>query len=247
MVLVYTNPTLLAKYFLLFLPLEALLDFGPDIFASFMYRFAGIELAVESIGGRRKRHYVSYVKSFVPFPRSFETGLEQIVVTGLYYPLFEEMVFRGLPYLLGFGVIGVGLGTAIWILMHPVWRLKMLPVNADTGTKLKMFAIDIVDYSIAGAWLSWLWFNGWGVLAVAYHIFHNTVVISPEVFPEGFNWLSSKLKFPFGGKGEAEEKPPKAPVYVHSTYRLRGTRHVETPELCLAQDAYHWVRKEETS
>ena len=140
--LVYTNPAQLAKAFFLFLPLEALLDFGPDELASILYRYAGIELSVLSIGGQRKRRYVVYVKSTVPFLRSFESGLEQIVVTGLYYPLFEEMVFRGLPYLLGFGVIGVGLGTAIWVLLHPVWRLKMLPINADTGTKLKMFTID---------------------------------------------------------------------------------------------------------
>jgi len=244
MVLVYTNPAQLAKAFFLFLPLEALLDFGPDVLASILYRYAGIELSVLSIGGQRKRRYVVYVKSTVPFLRSFESGLEQIVVTGLYYPLFEEMVFRGLPYLLGFGVIGVGLGTAIWVLLHPVWRLKMLPVNAETGTKLKMFTIDIVDYSIAGAWLSWLWLNGWGVLAVAYHIFHNFLVVAPQVFPEGFEWLGSKLKLPWPGGG-TEEKLPKNPVYVHSTYRLRGTKYIETPELCIAQDAYHYVKRED--
>jgi len=242
-VLVYTNPAQLAKAFFLFLPLEAVLDFGPDVLASILYRYAGIELSVLSIRGQRKRRYVVYVKS-VPFLRSFESGLEQIVVTGLYYPLFEEMVFRGLPYLLGFGVIGVGLGTAIWVLMHPTWRLKMLPVNADTGTKLKMFTIDIVDYSIAGAWLSWLWLNGWGVLAVAYHIFHNFLVVAPQVFPEGFEWLGSKLKLPWPGGG-TEEKLPKNPVYVHSTYRLRGTKYIETPELCIAQDAYHYVKRED--
>ena len=244
MALVYTNPALLAKYFLLFLPLEAVLDFGPDVLASVLYRYAGIELSVLSIGGKRKRRYVVYVKS-VPFLRSFESGLEQIVVTGLYYPLFEEMVFRGLPYLLGFGVIGVGLGTAIWVLLHPVWRLKMLPVNADTGTKLKMFTIDIVDYSIAGAWLSWLWLNGWGVLAVAYHIFHNFLVVAPQVFPEGFEWLSSKFKLPWPGGAGTEEKLPKTPVYVHSAHGLRGTRYIETPELCIAQDAYHYVKRED--
>jgi len=243
MVLVYTNPAQLAKAFFLFLPLEAVLDFGPDVLASVLYRYAGIELSVLSIRGQRKRRYVVYVKS-VPFLRSFESGLEQIVVTGLYYPLFEEMVFRGLPYLLGFGVIGVGLGTAIWVLLHPVWRLKMLPLNADTGTKLKMFTIDIVDYSIAGAWLSWLWLNGWGVLAVAYHIFHNFLVVAPQVFPEGFEWLGSKFKLPWPGGG-TEEKLPKNPVYVHSTYRLRGTKYIETPELCIAQDAYHYVKRED--
>jgi len=136
------------------------------------------------------------------------------------------------------------LGTAIWVLMHPTWRLKMLPVNADTGTKLKMFTIDIVDYSIAGAWLSWLWLNGWGVLAVAYHIFHNFLVVAPQVFPEGFEWLGSKLKLPWPGGG-TEEKLPKNPVYVHSTYRLRGTKYIETPELCIAQDAYHYVKRED--
>jgi hypothetical protein len=241
MALVYTEPSLLAKYFLLFLPLEALLDFGPDVVASFAYRFAGIELGVMSVGGVKKRHYVKYIKSL--FPRSFESGLEEVVVTGLYYPLFEEMVFRGLPYLLGFGFLGVSLGTAVWVLMHPVWRLKLLPVNADTSTKLKMFAIDIMDYSIAGAWLSWLWLHGWGVLAVSYHIMHNIVVVAPEVFPEGFSWLMDRLKFPFGGGGGGGEEVPKAPVYVHT---VRVTRHgtVETPELCVAQDAYHYVRKE---
>ena len=245
MALVYTDPSLLAKYFFLFLPLEALLDFGPDVFASFLYRFAGIELSVLSIGGQRRKRYVVYVKSTAPFLRSFESGLEQIVVTGLYYPLFEEMVFRGLPYLLGFGVIGVGLGTAIWVLLHPVWRLKMLPVNAETGTKLKMFGIDILDYSIAGAWLSWLWLNGWGVLAVAYHILHNFLVVAPQVFPEGLGWLSSKLKLPWPGGGGAEEKPPKAPVYVHSAQGLKGSRYIATPELCIAQDAYHYVKRED--
>ena len=120
----------------------------------------------------------------------------------------------------------------------------MLPLNAETGTKLKMFTIDIVDYSIAGAWLSWLWLNGWGVLAVTYHIFHNFLVVAPQVFPEGFEWLSSKLKLPWPGGG-TEEKLPKNPIYVHSTYRLRGTKYIETPELCIAQDAYHYVKRED--
>jgi hypothetical protein len=119
------------------------------------------------------------------------------------------------------------------------------PVNAETGTKLKMFTIDIVDYSIAGAWLSWLWLNGWGVLAVAYHIFHNFLVVAPQVFPEGFEWLSSKFKLPWPGGAGTEEKLPKTPVYVHSAHGLRGTRYIETPELCIAQDAYHYVRRED--
>jgi len=62
-VLVYTNPAQLVKAFFLFLPLEALLDFGPDVLASILYRYAGIELSVLSIGGQRKRRYVVYVKS----------------------------------------------------------------------------------------------------------------------------------------------------------------------------------------
>jgi hypothetical protein len=144
MALVYTDPSLLAKYFFLFLPLEALLDFGPDVFASFLYRFAGIELSVLSIGGQRRKRYVVYVKSTAPFLRSFESGLEQIVVTGLYYPLFEEMVFRGLPYLLGFGVIGVGFGALQYgFFSTPSGAEDAYPLNAETGTKLKMFGIDI--------------------------------------------------------------------------------------------------------
>lgn len=241
MVTVITDPWALAKAFFIFLPLEALLDFGPDVLASFLYRLTGIELGVLSIGGRPGRRYVKYVRSL--FPRSLESGLEEIVVTGLYYPLFEELVFRGLPYLLGMGVIGVGLGTAVWVLLHPVWRLKMLPVNATTGEKLKMFGIDVLDYSVAGAWLSWLWLNGWGVLAIIYHIFHNVVIVLPEVAPEGFSYIASKLHLPgpSGGKGEL----PKSPIYVHRT--VKGTGKVApyvSPDVCIAMDAYHWVQRD---
>ena len=76
MVLVYTNPAQLVKAFFLFLPLEAVLDFGPDVLASILYRYAGIELLVLSIGGQRKRRYVVYVKS-VPFLRSLRVALNK--------------------------------------------------------------------------------------------------------------------------------------------------------------------------
>lgn len=232
MAYVITSPSALFAAFFYFLPLEVLLDFGPDAIASLAYRHFGLELAM-SVEGPRKRRFVRYYKAV--FPRSFEEGLEAVVTTGLYYPLFEELVFRGLPYLIGLGVIGVALGTAVWVLMHPVWRLKMLPVASPTSDKLKMFAIDIADYSVSGAWLSWLWLSGWGILAIAYHIFHNVVVIMPDVAPEGVSWLKERLRLPWGkGGGSSAPERGSATTFV-SKARSVAPATWRDPSVCIAR------------
>jgi hypothetical protein len=43
---------------------------------------------------------------------------------------------------------------------------------------------------------SWLWLNGWGVLAVAYHIFHNFLVVAPQVFLRALSGSAQSSSYP---------------------------------------------------
>ncbi len=73
---------------------------------------------------------IRYYEDCIFDPRYFAsvdaTALyRSIVISGLYFPLFEEIFFRLVPlYFLGF--YGLILGNIVWVAMHPTWQLEKI-------------------------------------------------------------------------------------------------------------------------
>ena len=84
-----------------------------------------IRVLAERAMGIRPETFESRVGSILPLDMAYETAFRTIVLSALYYPLFEELKFRGLPYFF-FGSIGVVVGSTVWVLMHPAWQLQYL-------------------------------------------------------------------------------------------------------------------------
>jgi len=140
-----------------------------------------IRVLIERSIGIRPEMFESRI---VPLPinMSYETAFRTIVLTVLYYPLFEELVFRGLPFLL-FGTIGLAVGSTVWVVMHPSWQLQYiseLPLR-----KKLMFTATSSGYYIANAvFYGMMWVNGAGLAAILYHIFHNGWLTLGDIIKE---------------------------------------------------------------
>ena len=102
---------------------------------------------------------------------SYEAAFREVVLSALYSPLFEELVFRGLPCLL-FGSPGVVAGSAVWVAMHPAWQLQYL--SAYPLRKRLAFTLTSTCYYAANAaFYSMMWLSGAGLAAILYHMAHN--------------------------------------------------------------------------
>lgn len=112
----------------------------------------------------------------------YEDAFASVVGTALYAPLVEEMVFRGAPYIF-LGFPGLVIGNFIWVLAHPSWQLKYLS-GMPTKTKLAFTANTIFYYSCAAIFFSIPWIEGYGILSVIYHIFHNGFIVLGGIFSE---------------------------------------------------------------
>lgn len=102
---------------------------------------------------------------------SYEGAFRDLVLMVFYFPLFEELVFRGLPYLL-FGLPGVVVGSFVWVLMHPAWQLQYLS-NRSLGKKLAFTLSATAYYALTATFYSMVWLSGAGLVAILYHMFHN--------------------------------------------------------------------------
>jgi len=116
-----------------------------------------------------------------PAGMAYEEAYNQLVRVGLYYPLFEELVFRGAPLLL-LGPAGLAVGSAVWVLLHPAWQLRYLSHHplwrrvAFTVTCSTYYALNAVFYSL-------MWLSGAGLAAIVYHAAHNTLITLTEILP----------------------------------------------------------------
>jgi len=102
---------------------------------------------------------------------SYEFAFRDFVLAVLYYPLFEELIFRGLPYLV-FGFYGIVLGSLTWAVMHPAWQLFL--VQSYSLRKKIAFTVTTLSYYLCNAvFYSMIWMGGFGLVAVLYHMAHN--------------------------------------------------------------------------
>lgn len=125
----------------------------------------------------------------------YEDAFASFVGTALYAPLIEEIVFRASPYLI-LGSGGLIVGNAVWVLAHPSWQLRYI-----SGLPLKKkiaFTINtIFYYACAAIFFSIPWIQGYGLLAIAYHMMHNGILTIGGIFHE--------MEFPAPWKKEEAE------------------------------------------
>jgi len=116
------------------------------------------------------------------FTVKYEDAFASIVGTALYAPLVEEIVFRAAPFIF-LGFPGLVVGNFVWVLAHPSWQLKYLS-GMPTKTKVAFTANTIFYYSSAAIFFSIPWIQGYGILSIIYHIFHNGVIVLGGIFSE---------------------------------------------------------------
>ncbi len=113
---------------------------------------------------------------------SYELAFADLVRTGLYYPIFEELLFRGLP-LFFFGVPGLIAASAVWVLLHPAWQLRYL--SGFPLWKKIVFTLTTSGYYASSAILySMMWLQGAGAIALVYHVGHNVVFTALDILRE---------------------------------------------------------------
>lgn len=114
---------------------------------------------------------------------SYEQVFQSSVLTALYFPLFEELVFRAIPLYL-FGFPGLVIGSAVWVLMHPAWQLQYIS-ELPLSRKILFTLTTSANYTANAIFYGIIWLNGDGLVAIVYHMLHNTwiyfVVLAREI------------------------------------------------------------------
>jgi len=129
---------------------------------------AAVRIVIERVAGIRVEEFMDTV---LGIGVTYESAFKDVVLVVLYFPLFEELVFRGLPYLL-FGTLGIAVGSAVWVVMHPAWQLQY--VRALPIRKKVLFTVtSTAFYACTAAFYSMMWVAGAGLAAILYHIAHN--------------------------------------------------------------------------
>ena len=125
----------------------------------------------------------------------FEDVYASFVSVALVAPLLEELLFRAVPYAL-LGFTGLILGNIVWVLAHPSWQLRYVS-GFPLKTKLGFLANTVFYYSCAAVFFTIPWLQGYGLLAIIYHIAHNGILTLGGVF--------SEIEFPAPWKREDAE------------------------------------------
>ena len=125
----------------------------------------------------------------------YEDAFASFVGTALYAPLVEEIVFRACPYMF-LGLTGLVVGNIVWILAHPSWQLRYVS-GLPLKQKLAFTANTIFYYSCASIFFSIPWLQGYGLLAIIYHMAHNGILTLGGIFHE--------IEFPAPWKKEESE------------------------------------------
>ncbi|MGC8578139.1 MAG: CPBP family glutamic-type intramembrane protease [Thermoproteota archaeon] len=158
-----------------------------------------------------------------PFTLSVDaTSLyRSIVLTGMYFPLFEEVFFRLIPFYF-LGAYGLILGDLVWILMHPTWQLEK--IEEDGWKKVAFFFSTTFYYALASVFYSIAWLNGDGIIAILYHMLHNTFIILASAFQESV----PKITFPtiLSGSGKFVKQKGSGSTAVEKPEEMEE----ETPE-----------------
>jgi len=192
---------------------------------------------IERALGIRPEIFESRAFPIFPLNMAYETAFRTLVLSGLYYPLFEELVFRGLPHFF-FGSLGVVVGSTVWVLMHPAWQLQYLSAF-PLKKKLAFTATSTAYYVCNAIFYSMMWINGAGLAAIIYHAAHNTWLTLADIIRESI----PVPKFRFSKKGKEKKGSPIAIKPV-----LASRRKIPKPseEEKLPEHTMHFVVKKST-
>jgi len=146
----------------------------------------GIRVIIERSIGIRQEMFEEKafpkISPLLPVDLSYEDAFRTITLTVLYFPLLEELVFRGLPYIF-FGTLGVMIGSAVWVLMHPAWQLQHIS-SLPLRKKLVFTVTSTFYYSANAVFYSMMWLNGAGLAAILYHAIHNGWLTFADIIKE---------------------------------------------------------------
>lgn len=112
----------------------------------------------------------------------YEDAFSSFVGSALYAPLVEEIVFRGAPYQF-LGTSGLVIGNIVWILAHPSWQLRYIS-GTPTKTKIAFTLNTIFYYTCAAIFFTLPWLQGYGILSILFHTFHNGIITLGGIFSE---------------------------------------------------------------
>jgi len=117
-----------------------------------------IRILIERALGIRPEIFETRISPLPMINMSYETAFRTVTLTALYYPLFEELLFRGIPYLL-FGTVGAVIGSVVWVLMHPAWQLQALS-DFPLWKKIAFTVTAAFYYASSAAFYTMMWLDG---------------------------------------------------------------------------------------
>jgi len=141
-----------------------------------------IRILIERALGIRPEIFETRISPLPMINMSYETAFRTVTLTALYYPLFEELLFRGIPYLL-FGTVGAVIGSVVWVLMHPAWQLQALS-DFPLWKKIAFTVTAAFYYASSAAFYTMMWLDGDGLCAILYHTFHNGWITLADIIRE---------------------------------------------------------------
>jgi len=176
-----------------------------EIIAKFFYYFpfyvalsvvpAMIRIALERVFGIRMDELLSM---------SYEEAYRNFVLSSMFFPLFEEVVFRGLPMML-FGFPGLIIGSLTWVAMHPSWQLQYVS-SLSLSKKILFTFTSSMYYACQAVLYGWMWINGDGIIAILYHMFHNAWITLVEILSDSLKGREIRIRLPRIGKEKEEEE-----------------------------------------
>ena len=175
-----------------------------------------IRLGLERLAGISPDIFAARISSMPDlFPTlAYETAFKEFVLSSMYYPLLEEIMFRALPMLFC-GEIGLIVGSFVWVLMHPAWQLSYLR-GFPLSRKILFTATTAFYYACCAVFYGMMWVAGAGVAAILYHMIHNgwlTLVDMIKKVEVPTPW--KKFKY-------VSKKPVEAPMPVITEREERG-------------------------
>jgi len=137
--------------------------------------------------------HVIIVRALGITPDMFQSlnSVRSYLLSVLYFPLFEEMIFRGLPYLF-FGTLGVVVGSTVWVLLHPAWQIQFIYGRLPRSKVVGFIASAIMYYGFNSVFYSMMWLSGAGFVAILYHMIHNGWLTTGEVIVK---YMKRKIEF----------------------------------------------------
>lgn len=190
-----TNLSNYVGVFIEFLPLWLVLVIGPALL---------FNLYLNRLDKKRLQRIMNDV-TVLPLSIDATNAYTLFVYGVLLAPFAEEILFRGVPLLIHpfFAMVG----TAAWVLVHPVKFLVDYQYLLSKSELLQLTVFSTLFFTSCGIFLLLIWLRGfeYGAIAIIYHMLYNAFVFVGVV--------SSESKKPKQAAGRRVETPePRQPL-----------------------------------